>query len=296
MKLFACILLLASALPAGRAPEGSSRPAPAVRQSKEDRYRVGSMDRLQIEVWKEEDLSGTFEVSSHGVIRYPLLGELDVAGMTTQEIGDLITEKLKAQYLVNPIVAVNVAGYRSQKVYVFGSVKKPGLFFLEEDTSILKVILDAGGPESGTSLTGDIVRLGDNPGRDGQPVETKRVDLAALFTRGDYSQNIRLRNGDIVFVRGAGKESFKNDVVYITGAVKTPGAYTWNEDTTVLNVVLQAGGPTEFASANRTRVIRGQGPEREIFMVRVDDIMKGDKDKNLKLLPGDLITVPESFF
>ena len=296
MKLLTLIVLLASALPAGSPPEGSRPAADPVLPSKEERYRVGALDRLLIQVWKEDDLSGTFEVSSHGILRYPLLGEVDVGGMSTQEISDLITSKLKAQYLVNPIVSVNVAGYRSQKVYVFGSVKKPGLFYLEEDTSILKVILDAGGPESGTSLIGDVVRLGDNPGKDGQPVETKRVDLAALFTRGDYSQNIPLRSGDIVFVRGAGKDSYKNDVVYVTGAVKSPGAYSWNEDTTVLNIVLQAGGPTEFASANRTRVIRGQGPDREIFMVRVDDIMKGDKDKNLKLLPGDLITVPESFF
>lgn len=258
-------------------------------------YLIGPLDRLQIQVWKEDDLSGTFEVSTKGTLRYPLLGDLQVAGKTTQEIDDLITSRLAADYLVDPIVTVNVAGFRSQKVYLFGAVKKPGLYYLEDDTSILKVLLDAGGPEAGTTLTGDIVRLGDAPGKDGQPVEIRRVDLSALFTKGDFSQNLNLKNGDIVFVRGAGG-GVRGEFVFVTGAVKNPGTYPWAEDTTVLNVVLQAGGPTEYASANRTRVIRGQGPEREIFMVRVDDIMKGDKDKNLKLLPGDLITVPESLF
>ncbi|MCW5830604.1 MAG: polysaccharide biosynthesis/export family protein [Deltaproteobacteria bacterium] len=261
-------------------------------------YRIGPQDRLQITVWREADLTGEFEVSSQGVLQFPLLGQIKAAGRTTQSLDDEITRKLAESYLVDPIVTVSVASYRSQKVYVFGSVKRPGLFFLDEDPSILKVLLEAGGPEAGGTLTGDVVRLGDSPEREGgTPVEIRRVDLSALFTRGDLSQNLRLRSGDIVFVRTArdGGRGTAN-VVYITGAIQRPGAYEWNEDTTVLNVVLQAGGTTEYASANRSRVIRGQGPEREIFMVRVADILKGDKDKNLKLLPGDLITVPESFF
>jgi len=279
---------------------GASATAPDSRlppDEKVSEYHVGAQDRLQISVWREEELSGTFDVNTRGSIHYPLLGDVPVAGKTTQDIDDLLTGKLGADYLVDPIVSVSVASYRSQKIYVFGAVKKPGLFFLDDDPSILKIVLDAGGPDGTSSLTGDVVRLGETPGKDGQPVEIRRVDLTALFTRGDFSQNLRLRTGDIIFVRSGGRESLKGgDVVYITGAVKNPGAYAWSDDSTVLNVVLQAGGTTEFASGNRTRVIRGQGPEREIFHVRVDDILKGDKDKNLKLQPGDLITVPESFF
>jgi polysaccharide export outer membrane protein len=86
--------------------------------------------------------------------------------------------------------------------------------------------------------------------------------------------------------------------IKVIGQVRTPTALPYREGMTVLDVVLSVGGLTEFASGNKTKILRksADGKDQEI-RVRVDDILeKGKLSENVKLLPGDVIIVPESFF
>lgn len=85
--------------------------------------------------------------------------------------------------------------------------------------------------------------------------------------------------------------------VRVTGAVGEPRSLPHRPGMTVLDAVLEAGGPNEFASAGGSRLYRQQGGEREVFKVRLDAILKqGDLDTNYTLQPGDIITVPERLF
>lgn len=82
--------------------------------------------------------------------------------------------------------------------------------------------------------------------------------------------------------------------VRVTGAVRQPISIPYRQGMTVLDAVLQAGGVSEFASANRTRLYRKRGEQRETFDIKLDSILeRGDLDTNLDVQPGDIITVPE---
>jgi len=106
-------------------------------------YRLGPNDELGIEVFDELDLSTETTVSGHGTIKFPLLGELRVAGMTVKEVEEDLTERLKAGYLKSPKVTVSIMKYRN--FYVSGEAKSPGAFSYREGITVLKAITLAGG-------------------------------------------------------------------------------------------------------------------------------------------------------
>jgi polysaccharide biosynthesis/export protein len=82
--------------------------------------------------------------------------------------------------------------------------------------------------------------------------------------------------------------------VRVTGAVRQPISIPHRQGMTVLDAVLQAGGVSEFASPNRTRLYRKRGAQRETFDIKLDSILeRGELDTNLDVQPGDIITVPE---
>lgn len=85
--------------------------------------------------------------------------------------------------------------------------------------------------------------------------------------------------------------------VRVTGAVVAPTSIPYRQGMTVLDVVLEAGGLTEFASANGTKLYRKENGETKIFKIRLKDILnKGKLETNLPLMPGDVVTIPESIF
>lgn len=85
--------------------------------------------------------------------------------------------------------------------------------------------------------------------------------------------------------------------VRVTGAVRTPKSLPYRQGMTVLDAVLEAGGPNDFAAAGRTKLYRKTGTKTDIVEVELDRIlMKGDLRTNLEVAPGDVITVPERLF
>ena len=85
--------------------------------------------------------------------------------------------------------------------------------------------------------------------------------------------------------------------VRVTGAVRTPRSMPHRQGMTVLDAVLEAGGPTDFAAANDTKLYRNVKGQREVIAIRLDDILrKGRLESNVPLRPGDVITVPEKLF
>ena len=84
---------------------------------------------------------------------------------------------------------------------------------------------------------------------------------------------------------------------YVVGSVEKPGIYTYQENDTVLDAILRAGGFSEFASRNGTKVVRELDGKTKTFQVKMKDVMEsGAMDKNIAVMPGDMIIVPESFF
>jgi len=106
---------------------------------------VGAGDVLEIRVYGEKDMTGTYRVEADGSIVFPHIGKVKVAGKTPPVIGFRIARKLRAGYLRNPQVTVFVKEYNSKKVTVFGHVKKPGIFRYTDNMTIIQAITEAGG-------------------------------------------------------------------------------------------------------------------------------------------------------
>lgn len=107
-------------------------------------YVIGEQDVLNINVWKEPDLSGTTVVRPDGKITLPLVNDIQVVGLTTKELQELLTEKLKP-FLTVPQVTVSPREINSRKVYVIGQVSHEGAFGINGTTTVLQMIAQVGG-------------------------------------------------------------------------------------------------------------------------------------------------------
>lgn len=91
--------------------------------------------------------------------------------------------------------------------------------------------------------------------------------------------------------------ALQQDSVRVLGAVNRPGVYPLKPGYTILDAILDAGGFSEFASPNRTRLVRGEGDAKRIIRVRMKDLMdSGDRAKDESLQAGDMVVVPEAVF
>jgi polysaccharide export outer membrane protein len=168
--------------------------------------------------------------------------------------------------------------------FVLGEVKKPGAFLLEKDTSPLEAITLAGGfTERAAPSVARILRRR----ADGNQ-ETLVVDLGGSDPR---ARELLLIEGDTILVPAG--NSF-----YVLGEVKKPGAYQLEQAGTAIEGVALAGGFTDKAAPNRTKIIRTHRDGRqETIVVDLNDIIKrGRKDRDVSLTANDVIVVPESFF
>jgi protein involved in polysaccharide export with SLBB domain len=118
----------------------ASSQAPAIT---DEHYRLGTGDKLRINVYGEDDLSGEFLVDSSGQVQLPLVGQVKAAGLTLHEFVAEISAALMNGYLKDPKVSVEVENYRP--FYIMGEVNKPGEYPYENGLNVLGAIALAGG-------------------------------------------------------------------------------------------------------------------------------------------------------
>jgi polysaccharide export outer membrane protein len=109
-----------------------------------NQYIIGPEDVLSIYVWREDSITKTVPVRIDGKISLPLLNDVQAAGLTPLQLKDTLTEKLKG-FVANPTVTVTVMEPNSFKVYVSGEVKKPGVYLIRSNITLVKLIVMAGG-------------------------------------------------------------------------------------------------------------------------------------------------------
>jgi polysaccharide export outer membrane protein len=168
--------------------------------------------------------------------------------------------------------------------FVLGEVKKPGAYALDKETSALEAITLAGGfTERAAASVAKVLRRR----ADGNQ-QTIPIDLGSTDSR---AREFLLAEGDTLLVPTG--NSF-----YVLGEVKKPGAYQLEQAATAIEGVALAGGFTDKAAPNRTKIIRTHRDGRqETFVVDLNDVIKrGRKDKDVPLLANDVVVVPESYF
>lgn len=136
----AIIILLAAIFLTGM---GSTQDNVIEKKSPVVSYRLGNGDRLRINVFNEDDLSGEFQIDGSGNISFPLIGEVKSSGLTLRELEELLVQKLKDGYLVNPRVTIEVLNYRP--FYILGEVNNPGKYEYVSGINLLNAVAMAGG-------------------------------------------------------------------------------------------------------------------------------------------------------
>ena len=248
-------------------------------------YLIGKEDILEIIVWGHEDLRRIMPVSLEGMISFPLVGDIQVAGISAGALEKVIAGKLGEGFIVDPQVSVTVKEYKSQRVFLMGEVNKPGTYAVTRENSILYVLSQAGGPtkEAGEEVV--IIRPGKPVDRalTIEEAERRREQIVQVNLKdvlaGDKNSNIAIRDGDSVIVP-------KMPFFFVMGEVRSPGKYNLERGTTVLMAISIGGGLTPKAAPSRTRITREQNGRKVEIRIGMEALV----------MPGDTIIVSESFF
>jgi polysaccharide export outer membrane protein len=241
-------------------------------------YRVAARDVLAITIFGETDLTGKYTVEQDGTFTFPLIGRVTAGGLTLREVENDLKKKLADGYLRNPQVTVGIDTYRTQRVLIIGEVRSPGEYQVTGDTTLLAAIARAGATTPAASREAVIMRSQKTESGIPGPVEVIKVDLAQLQA-GDLSRNVQLIDGDTISVP-------KAQLVFLSGQVRSPGAYAVESDTTVLQAITLAGGLTDRGADGRVRILRTVKGKKTEIKAKLTDVV----------LPGDTIIVPERLF
>ena len=250
-------------------------------------YKLGPEDEIEIQVWGHDDLTRKVRVGLNGTISFPFVGEVRAKGLTLQELQRELENRLGPRYIIDPRVSITVTEFKSQKFFVVGNVDKPGTYPLTKPITVVEAISLAGGLASGEKGGGTVaILVRAEPGqKTDQPRlpnrtpagEKVKISLSAALA-GDPKHNLEIKNGDTVYVPAL--------FYYVQGQVKQAGKFPYDDNMTVLMAVTTAGGFTDRASSRSIYIIREESGRKEKIKVSLDDPIQ----------PGDVITVPESWF
>lgn len=247
-------------------------------------YVIGAADVIAISVLDNKDLDTVVSVTPGGKIAVPLIGDVQAAGLTVSELTDRLTQDLEKK-VKSPQVTVTLREVNSYRIYFLGRIGKPGILTSKSEVTLLQALSMAGGLQEGADLSLAYVARG----KDRVP-----VDFVKLLRNGDLSQNITLEPEDTVVI-----PDNPQNVVYVTGEVKQPGMlpFVKERDWTALKAVVAVGGFTQFAAGSKAYVIREGASGRTSIPIDFTDLMRrAEPGKDVPLIPGDILVVPQSLF
>jgi polysaccharide export outer membrane protein len=247
---------------------------------------LGKGDVLTISVYDEPDLTLTaIPVRPDGMISFPLIGDVQAAGRTVDELTQSIAQRL-AGFVIEPRVAVIVTQFNSLDYTISGEVRSPGVYPLVTDVRLSEAIARAGGLNKG-QFRASSVELADLSNafvsRRGQVLP---VDFTRLLRQGDLRFDIELQDGDYISIpSGLSKE------VYIVGEVNTPALFAFRERMPMSRTLALAEGFTREADLSRVHIVRGALGNPQLIVTNFRDVLEG-KAQDVQLEPGDIVYVP----
>ena len=273
----------APAPPEPQAPPGDAAAVPG----SDGDYEVGAGDVLEINVFGNDDLSRVPTIQTNGAVSLPLLGEVQISGLTVAEVKRKVTNLLAKDYLINPQVEVKVKEYQSQYVSVVGEVNSPGRKPIRGRMRLLDALIESGGFK--TTSSGEVlITRTDGSFDDGKKAITVRISQSATI-QDTINLELRLKNGDII-------SALPKSFVTVDGEVNRPGRYPIESDLTVTGAVSLAGGRTRFGSGSvKLRRIDPQSGKVSVIEVDIKDVQNGKKP-DMAVLPNDVVSVSRRVF
>lgn len=238
-------------------------------------YTLGAGDIVKVYVFQSPDLTTETRISEAGTIAFPLIGEVEVQGLTPIEVRNKLTDLLiNGGFLVKPQVTVNVTQYVSRQASVLGQVNKPGKYPLQAGSTKMSDLLAlAGGINTQGSDTLTLIRT-----QNGKESRIE-IDMAELLK--DTTKDIEIQAGDIVYVERA-------PVFYIYGEVQKPGAYRLERRMTVMHALSVGGGLTQRGTTRGIQLSRpnNENGKNDTVKVTLSDTIQ----------QNDILYVKESLF
>ena len=254
-------------------------------ENKDYSYSMGPKDLITISVFEVQELNITVRISEDGTITLPLLGRVEVEGLTRFQVEKKLAALLEEKYLKNAQVTVFIKEYQSKMVSIIGEVGNPGSYELIGKQSLLQMLSTAGGLKETASDRIIIIRRYKSG-----KTSSLEINLDELMVKGNPTMNIPLQPGDIINVPGE-----RHLDIYIFGQVKNPGhlKVKKNGAITLLKIIAQAGGFVERARKSAVTITRRVDGKDIKTRVNVKKILKGKKP-DLILKNNDIVYVPES--
>ncbi len=236
-------------------------------------YLVGPGDNIKVQLYGKENKEYDLVINREGVIQFPELGPITVAGLSFSELRKTLSQRIKKQ-MIGIQSNITMGELRSIRIFVAGDAYKPGSYTVSSLSTITQALFVAGGVnEIGSLRNIQVKRAGKLVGN---------MDLYDLLLRGDASGDMRLRSGDVVFIPSVG------GLVSVTGEVRRPAIYELKKHETMAQVIEMAAGVKPGAYPKRSSVERfNKNSLRTI--VNVD--LTSSTGKSTKALAGDVIRV-----
>jgi polysaccharide export outer membrane protein len=271
--------LLTLILPTFAEPPEANTPGEAETAAAEAPYQVGPEDVLRVRVARHEEMGAEqVVVLQDGSVVLPVVGSLNVAGLTVQQIRTQVVQGLRKK-LINPEVSVEVVRPRPRRVYVSGAVKTAQTLDMRDGWRVTEAIANAGGLMLKPELArGTLFRL---------PDQTIILDLARIYVEQDPTSNLRLQPGDVIDIQEPPTVR-----VWVSGQVMKPGTVDLTRGRGVVDALSMAGGAAPEAALSKSYIVKTDGSKIEINLARM--INQGEKLEGLEMEAGDQLVVPQN--
>lgn len=227
---------------------------------------LGDGDSVRVTVFQNPDLTTEARISERGTITVPLIGEVVVAGLTPEGAAARIADRLtRGKFVVRPQVSLAVQQVRSRQVSVLGEVGKPGRYALDDVSNSLTDVLARAGGINGEG-DDDVVVVRNLNGKETRTA----IDVSQMYRTGGRSSDLRLENGDVVYVKRAPQ-------FYLYGQVQKAGAYRLQPQMTVMQAIAVGGGLTPRGTLHGLRIERRSADGRvSRVSVQPGDLVRAD--------------------
>jgi len=182
-------------------------------------YRIGTDDLLDIQVFGVDQLTRSVRVNGRGMVSLPLIGTVEVGGLTAQQAESLIVRKLGESYLQDPQVSLFIKEYTSQRVTIEGAVNKPGIYPLRGPTTLLQSLALAGGQGQLSDMSEVMLFRGEAAAR-----QTLVYDVD-LIRKGEIADPVVVNEDLIVVKRSPQRILFRDSI--LSDILNTVNPFRW---------------------------------------------------------------------
>jgi polysaccharide export outer membrane protein len=261
-------------------------------------YVIGQEDLLDITFWQDPGLNTQVKVGLDGKIALDMIGQVEAAGRTTEQLQNEIVRALSRINRNISQATVRVIEHNYNHVFVIGQVNQPGKKTFERIPDLWTVINECGGiTQSGDLGRVTIIRGGDEAGK----IEV--VNLLEALATGRLDRLPTLRRQDTIEIGRApgqvlageiGARTEKKSLFYVIGAVGAPGAIAWEDNVDVLEALALAGGPVENADLKHARLVLKDGNYGQAVELNLEKYVTQGRPARYIMQKEDLVMIPSA--